>query len=52
MDGTTTDLNEKLDQLLREAAEVPVALDRVEGTIVGSLITRLSRVEPTNWANN
>ena len=35
MDGTTTDLKEKLDQLLRQAAEVSVALDRVEGTIVG-----------------
>ena len=35
MDGTTTDLQEKLDQLLRQAAEVSVALDRVEGTIVG-----------------
>src|SRR5215472_14842083 len=35
MDGTTTDLKAKLDQLLREAAEVSVALDRVEGTIVG-----------------
>ena len=35
MDGTTTKLKEKLDQLLREAAEVSVALDRVEGTIVG-----------------
>jgi DNA repair exonuclease SbcCD ATPase subunit len=35
MDGTTTTLKEKLDQLLREAAEVSVALDRVEGTIVG-----------------
>jgi hypothetical protein len=35
MDGATTTLKEKLDQLLREAAEVTVALDRVEGTIVG-----------------
>ena len=35
MDGPTTKLKEKLDQLLREAAEVSVALDRVEGTIVG-----------------
>ena len=35
MDGTTTKLNEKLEQLLRQAAEVSVALDRVEGTIVG-----------------
>ena len=34
MDGTATKLKEKLDQLLREAAEVSVALDRVEGTIV------------------
>jgi hypothetical protein len=35
MDGTATTLKEKLDQLLREAAEVSVALDRVGGTIVG-----------------
>jgi hypothetical protein len=35
MDGTTTNLKENLDQLLREAADVSVALDRVEGTIVG-----------------
>jgi uncharacterized protein with PIN domain len=35
MDGTTSTLKEKLDQLLREAAEVSVTLDRVEGTIVG-----------------
>lgn len=35
MDGKTTELKEKLDQLLREAAEVSVVLDRVEGTIVG-----------------
>src|SRR3954451_12336872 len=35
MDAATTSLQEKLDQLLREAAEVSVALDRAEGTIVG-----------------
>jgi hypothetical protein len=35
MDGTTTKLKEKLDQLLHEAAEASVALDRAEGTIVG-----------------
>jgi predicted aconitase len=35
MDGTTIKLKEKLDQLLREAAEVSVTLDRVEGIIVG-----------------
>jgi hypothetical protein len=35
MDGATVTLKEKLDQLLREAAEVSVALDRAEGTIVG-----------------
>ena len=35
MDGTTSTLKEKLDRLLREAAEVSVALDRAEGTIVG-----------------
>src|SRR5262249_1363688 len=35
MDGTTATLKDKLDQLLREAAEVSVALDRAEGTIVG-----------------
>lgn len=35
MDGATATLKEKLDQLLREAAEVSVALDRAEGTIAG-----------------
>jgi hypothetical protein len=35
MDGTTATLKEKLDHLLREAAEVSVALDQAEGTIVG-----------------
>ena len=35
MDGSTTGLKEKLNQLLREAAEVSVALDRADGTIVG-----------------
>jgi uncharacterized protein with PIN domain len=35
MDGATATLKEKLDGLLREAAEVSVALDRAEGTIVG-----------------
>jgi hypothetical protein len=35
MDGEMATLKDKLDQLLREAAEVSVALDRAEGTIVG-----------------
>jgi uncharacterized protein with PIN domain len=35
MDGATATLKKKLDALLREAAEVSVALDRAEGTIVG-----------------
>ena len=35
MDGTSTTLKEKLSQLLHQAAEVSVALDRAEGTIVG-----------------
>lgn len=35
MDGTTATLKAKLDQLLREAAEVSVALDQADGTIVG-----------------
>jgi hypothetical protein len=35
MDGATSTLKEKLERLLREAAEVSVALDRAEGTIVG-----------------
>lgn len=35
MDGTTLVLKEKLDQLLRQAAEVSVALDQANGTIVG-----------------
>ena len=35
MDGTAAALKDKLDQLLREAARVSVALDHAEGTIVG-----------------
>jgi hypothetical protein len=35
MDGTAATLKDRLDQLLREAAEVSVALDHAEGTIVG-----------------
>jgi hypothetical protein len=35
MDGTATGLKEKLDQLIHQAAEVSVALDRAEGRIVG-----------------
>jgi uncharacterized protein with PIN domain len=35
MDGTASALREKLEQLLREAAEVSVAMDRADGTIVG-----------------
>jgi hypothetical protein len=35
MDGAATGLKEKLNQLLREAAEVSVALDQADGTIVG-----------------
>jgi hypothetical protein len=35
MDATTASLKEKLDQLLREAAEVSVALDGVDGTSAG-----------------
>jgi uncharacterized protein with PIN domain len=35
MEGATTTLKEKLDQLLREAAAISVALDRADGTIVG-----------------
>jgi uncharacterized protein with PIN domain len=35
MDGTASTLREKLNQLLRQAAEVSVALDRANGTIVG-----------------
>lgn len=35
MDGSAVALQEKLDQLLREAAEVSVDLDRADGTIVG-----------------
>ena len=35
MDGTATGLKEKLDQLLFQAAEVSVALDRAQGTIIG-----------------
>jgi uncharacterized protein with PIN domain len=35
MDGTAATLKEKLDHLLHQAAEVSVALDRANGTIVG-----------------
>lgn len=35
MDEATDGLREKLDYLLHEAAEVSVALDRADGTIVG-----------------
>ena len=35
MDGTTIELTEKLERLLREAAQVSVDLDRAKGTIVG-----------------
>ena len=33
MDGTAEQLREKLDELLKQAAEVSVALDRADGTI-------------------
>jgi hypothetical protein len=35
MDGRSERLREKLDQLLKEAAELSVALDRADGTIQG-----------------
>lgn len=35
MDGRQAVLAEKLERLLKEAAEVSVALDRADGTIVG-----------------
>ncbi|QEH34415.1 hypothetical protein OJF2_67020 [Aquisphaera giovannonii] len=35
MDGTMTELQARLDQLLKEAARVAVALDRADGTVVG-----------------
>ena len=35
MDGATAALKEKLNQLLKEAAHVSVALDRADGTISG-----------------
>jgi hypothetical protein len=35
MDAAAATLQEKLDQLLRQAAEVSVALDRANGTILG-----------------
>ena len=43
MDGTTSALKEKLDRLLKEAAEVSVALDRADGRIQG--IPHYSRIE-------
>jgi hypothetical protein len=35
MDGTTATLKEKLNQLLKEAAQVAVALDRGDGMLTG-----------------
>jgi hypothetical protein len=35
MDGATTGLRVNLDQLLRDAAQVSVTLDRADGTIMG-----------------
>ena len=35
MDGATAALKEKLDRLLREAAQVSAALDRADGTVRG-----------------
>jgi len=35
MDGTTIELTEKLERLLRETAQVSVDLDRAKGKIVG-----------------
>jgi hypothetical protein len=35
MDGSTIELTEKLERLLREAAQLSVDLDRASGTIVG-----------------
>lgn len=35
MDAATAILKEKLDQLLHQAADVSVALDRADGTLVG-----------------
>jgi hypothetical protein len=35
MDGATAALKEKLNRLLKEAAQVSVALDRSDGTIAG-----------------
>ncbi len=35
MDGATVALKEKLSRLLKEAAQVSVALDRADGTITG-----------------
>ncbi len=35
MDGATAALKEKLNRLLKEAAQVSVDLDRADGTITG-----------------
>ena len=43
MDGTTAELKARLKQLLEEAAEVSVALDRADGTIRG--VPRYSVIE-------
>ena len=64
MDGATVALKEKLSRLLKEAAQVSVALDRADGTITGvphySVIeARLTnsdsssvvRSKPDRWGN-
>jgi hypothetical protein len=43
MDGAMADLKEKLDRLIREAAEISVALDQADGTISG--IPHYSNIE-------
>jgi hypothetical protein len=43
MDGATAALREKLDRLIKEAAEVSVALDRADGTISG--VPHYSQIE-------
>ena len=53
MDGMAEALQEKLNQLLQEAARVAVALNRVNRTVVG--VPHYSVIEaraPTNWGGS
>lgn len=51
MDGDPAGLRKKLDDLLREAAEVSVALDRANGTIKGVPHYSVIELRRTNWGS-